>query len=297
VSRWGGGTPLKRPGEVKDKFVLTIMIVSDATGRTAEQVVRAGLAQFEDAQADVICRGGIRSRRKLSMVLKEAAQQQALVFHTLISPELRREMLEHSHRLQVDAMDLIGPVVERLAVRTGRRPDATPGFFKQFVESKKRKISAVDFTFRHDDGQHAADITEAEVVLVGASRTMKTPTALYLAYRGWFVSNVPLIAEIPPFPELLSLPPERVFCLTMDAGRLAEIRRARAASSRFPEKPYAGIRAVQRDVKYAKSLCAKHGWTEIDVSGKSVEEVAGEIVGLLQAEGAKAEPRRRRRKA
>ncbi len=122
------------------------------------------------------------------------------------------------------------------------------------------------------------------MVLVGVSRTMKTPTALYLAYKGWFAANVPIIPEIPLPPRLLSLPAERVFCLTMATGRLLELRLVRADRLEISATSYTSPQAIQREARHCRLVCADHGWQSIDVTAKSVEEVAQEIVGLLPGE-------------
>jgi len=154
---------------------------------------------------------------------------------------------------------------------------------RQLVEARSREIEAVDFAFRHDDGQNIEELDRAEVVLVGVSRSMKTPTMLYLAYRGWFAANVPIVPEI-PLPEALeAVPPEQVFGLLMNPARLVELRRVRAVQTGIPEHPYAALEAVRRELHYAGEVCRKHGWREIDVTGKSVEEVGREIIALLPA--------------
>jgi [pyruvate, water dikinase]-phosphate phosphotransferase / [pyruvate, water dikinase] kinase len=142
----------------------------------------------------------------------------------------------------------------------------------------------VDFAFHHDDGLNPDELGRAEVVLVGVSRTMKTPTMLYLAYRGWFAANVPLIPGINPPRALASFPSERVFCLTMTSAHLIELRRARAHHEAIPLEPYASIEQIRKEMEYAERQCLKHGWQRIEVTGKSVEEVAREIITLLAEE-------------
>jgi regulator of PEP synthase PpsR (kinase-PPPase family) len=268
---------------------LSILVVSDATGETAERLVRAALVQFEDARVAVERRGRVRTTPRVRGVVREAQTAGALVIHTLVSNGLRRAMLEESRLRNVDAMDLMGPLLDRLAVRLKLSPLEKPGLFKQLAEAKTREIEAVEFALRHDDGQRSEELEDAEIVLVGVSRTMKTPTTLYLAYRGWFVANVPIVPQLEPPAELLGLPPERVFCLTMAEDRLTELRRARAHSSRIPLDPYASPVKVREEILQARSLCGRVGWRVVDVTGKSVEEAAREIV-LLSARG---EPGRR----
>jgi regulator of PEP synthase PpsR (kinase-PPPase family) len=261
--------------------MLTIYVVSDATGETAERMVRSALVQFKDAPADVIRRGHVRTAKQVRAIVRKAAARDSVILHTLVSDDLRRQMLAESRSRGVDSMDLMGPVLDRLATHLELTPQEKPGLFKQLAEAKSREIEAVEFALRHDDGLHAEELGQAEVVLVGVSRTMKTPTMLYLAYRGWFAANVPLIPEIPPPPELLSLPPKRVFCLIMTASRLLELRSVRAGSFRIPTEKYASLAHVRSELLQSRRLSHDHGWREIDVTGKSVEEVAREIIVLL----------------
>jgi regulator of PEP synthase PpsR (kinase-PPPase family) len=227
-------------------------------------------------------------------IVQEAAGCESLILHTLVSDDLRRMMLDESRVHGVDAMDLMGPVLDHLATHLGLTPLEKPGLYKQLTEAKSREIEAVEFAFRHDDGQHPEDLCDAEIVLVGVSRTMKTPTTLYLAYRCWFAANVPIVPEIQPPKELLALPPERVFCLGMHPNRLQELRRVRAELFGIPEEPYASSMQIRRELDYAEQLSRHQGWALIDVTGKSPEEVAREIVVLHKDKCAVTNTMRRR---
>jgi len=261
--------------------MLTIFVVSDATGVTADRVVHAALSQFEDAHVRVLRRKHTRTPEQVRAVVREATGQNAIIVHTLVSDELRRLLLSESRLLGVDASDMLGPLLERLTNHLRLTPQEKPGLLKQLTEARSREIEAVDFAFRHDDGHNAHELCRAEVVLVGISRSMKTPTMLYLAYRGWFAANVPLIPEIPPPPQLLAVPSQRVFCLLMGSTRLRELRLARAGNEAIPAEPYASLEAIRKETRYAQQLCLEHRWRNITVTGKSVEEVSREIIALL----------------
>jgi hypothetical protein len=263
--------------------MLKIFVVSDATGETAERVVQAALVQFEGAETQIIRRGSIRSVQQITQVVGTAARQPALILHTLVSDELRRHMLSEARRHGVDSMDLMGPILDRLARHLQLTPREKPGLFQQLGEARQREIEAVEFAFRHDDGQRVDELPQAEVILVGASRTMKTPTMLYLAYRGWFAANVPLVPELPVPDSLRGYPAKRVFCLLMSPNRLLELRHARARYLDLPGEDYASMTAVRRDLRHAQRLAREFGWRTIDATGRSVEEIAQEIVMLLLA--------------
>jgi [pyruvate, water dikinase]-phosphate phosphotransferase / [pyruvate, water dikinase] kinase len=257
---------------------LTIFVVSDATGETAERVVRSALVQFGNAQAVLIRRGHVSTAEQVRAVLMEASMPNSFVLHTLVSDELRRIMLAESRNLRIDTMDLMGPVLDRLATHLGLTPAEKPGLFKQLLEVQSRHIEAVEYAFRHDDGQYPEELDKSDMVLVGVSRTMKTPTMLYLAYKGWFCANVPLVFGVPQEPMLERLPRERVYCLVMTPARLLELRRARAGYMGLPAEPYASLEAIRQEMRFAEELCSQHAWERIDVTGKSVEEVAQEIL-------------------
>ncbi len=261
--------------------MLTIFVVSDATGETADRVARSALVQFPRAEATIIRRGQVRTEGQLRAVVAEAASRESLIIHTLVSDELRGTMLAEARRHGVDALDLMGPLLDRLTYHLQASPQEKPGLFKQLAEVRTREIEAVEFAFRHDDGQHPEDLGRAEVVLVGPSRTMKTPTSLFLAYRGWFVANVPLVPGTALPPALHELPPQTVFCLTMSATRLVELRRARAAYLGIPDEPYASLPVVREELRQCQAVCSQRGWSGVDVTGKSVEEVAREVMLLL----------------
>ena len=263
--------------------MLTIFVVSDATGETAERVVRSALVQFEGADVELVRMGNVLTPHLVRQAVQAAAGKDALILHTLVSDELRRLMLAESRALGVDAMDLMGPVLGRLATHLRLTPQERPGLFRQLTEAQSREIEAVEFAFRHDDGQRVEEIGQAEVVLVGVSRTMKTPTMLYLAYRGWFCANVPIVLDVDPSVSLQTFAPERVYCLVMSPSRLAELRRVRSEHLGIPAEPYSSLDQVRREMRYAQQLAQVHKWRILDVSGKSVEEVAQEVLVSLPA--------------
>jgi regulator of PEP synthase PpsR (kinase-PPPase family) len=266
--------------------VLKILAVSDATGETAERVVRSALTQFDDAAVSVVRCGGVRTPEQVRAGVAEAALRDSLIVHTLVSDNLRKVMLQEARIHAVDAMDLMGPALDRLAFHLGISPHEKPGLLSQLTEATSRRIEAVEFAFRHDDGLHVEELEGAEIVLAGVSRTMKTPTTLYLAYGGWFAANVPIVPGIEPSPSLLAVPHDRVFCLVMSAPRLAELRRARAEHLGIPAESYASLEAVREELARSQTLCQRNGWRRIDVTGKSVEEVSREILLLGRHEAA-----------
>ncbi len=261
--------------------MLTVYVISGGTGKTAERVARAALAQFENAPINLVRRDRVRTPEQVRDIVEEATRGESIILHTFVSDDLRHVLLTEARLHDVDAMDVLGPVIDRFSHRLNLTPLERPGRSSQLVDARSREIEAVDFAFRHDDGQHADELDKAEVVLVGVSRAMKTPTMLYLAYRGWFAANVPLIPQVAPPSPLLSCPSERVFCLVMNPGRLRELRHTRANQTAIPLEPYASPKHISQELQYCERLCLEHKWRTIDVTGKSVEEVSREIIALL----------------
>jgi regulator of PEP synthase PpsR (kinase-PPPase family) len=262
-------------------MLMTIFVVSDSTGETAERVARSALVQFKDAPVVIARRGHVQTREQVAAVVHEAATRDSLIIHTLVSDEMRRVMLEESRQHGVSSLDLMGPVLDRVATQLSLTPQEKPGLFGQLVQASSRRIETMEYAFRHDDGQRADELSEAEIVLVGVSRSMKTPTMVYLAYRGWFAANVPLVPGVPPPEGLLAVPPERVFGLFMTPARLAELRRVRASHLRIGSTSYVSMEDIREELMRAQMMCIDNGWRRIDVTGKSVEEVSLEILALV----------------
>ena len=262
--------------------MLTVFVVSDATGNTAQRMIRSALVQFQDAPVRLVRHAHVCTPQQVHDVVHEARGSEAMIIHTLVSDELRLTMRTETRTHGVDVLDLMGPILERLTVHLKLVPQEQPGLFKDITEAKAREIEAVSYAFHHDDGQNMQDLDRAEVVLTGVSRSMKTPTMLYLAYRGWFSANVPLMPGVSPPKALLNLPWERVLCLTMTAEKLQQLRRVRAEEESIPLHPYAALDQIRAELSYVEDLCHKHNWQRIDVTGKSVEEVAREIIEWLE---------------
>jgi [pyruvate, water dikinase]-phosphate phosphotransferase / [pyruvate, water dikinase] kinase len=262
--------------------MLTVFVVSDATGDTGQQMVQAALTQFQDAPVRLVRRACVRTPQQVRAVVREARASKAVVFHTLVSDELRRLLRAEARTHDVDALDMMGPILERLTMHLKIAPQEKPGLFQSLAEAKSREIEAVEFAFRHDDGRNADELERAEVVLAGISRTMKTPTMLYLAYRGWFAANVPLVLTVPPPKALLEIPSDHVFCLTMALDQLQQLRRVRAEEDSIPLRSYASKEQIRAELSYMDGLRRRYGWQRVDVTGKSVEEVAREIIEILE---------------
>ena len=259
-----------------------IFAVSDATGTTSERVLRAALSQFDASQITVARYGGVRTVQQVREVVHEAELKNGFVVHTFVSEALRRVVLKEGREHNVTTIDLMGPLLARLAELLSTPPRSEPGLFDPFDPSYLQRIDAIEFTVRHDDGQNADDLSQAEIVLVGVSRTSKTPLSFYLGYRGWKVANIPIVLEIEPPKELFELPKGRVVGLTINPDRLSGLRRVRAERMGTFSKGYADLEHIHHELDYAFRLFEKRkDWPLVDVTTKSIEEAAAEIVVLL----------------
>jgi regulator of PEP synthase PpsR (kinase-PPPase family) len=260
-----------------------IYIMSDGTGQTAEQALRAALAQFRDREVSVERRAGVRSVEQARGVLEEAVKDKALVVHTIVSRELRRSILDLARLYDVETVDLMGPLLARLATRFASSPSETPGLFHELNKHYFQRIESMEFALRHDDGQRTEELDKAEIVLVGVSRTFKTPLSVYLAFRGWLVGNVPIVLDLPVPDLLFKLPEHRVFGLTTTAQRLATLRHVRHQYLGGSVGDYADPDFVRRELSYAHHLFERRpDWPVIDVTDKPIEEIAAEILGHLR---------------
>jgi len=258
-----------------------VYVVSDATGGTARRVVDAALMQFQDAVVSVEQVPGVREVAEVKKLVKQAAKIRGTIVHTLASPDLRRVMLTEGRRRHVVTIDLMGPLLSRLSETLELAPLAQPGLLVQLDESYFERIGAIDFAVRHDDGRNAEDLVRADLVLVGVSRTSKTPISIFLAYRGWRVANVPIIADMEPPPGLSRVDRGRVIALTIQAERLIKLRQVRQSRmARGLVMGYASLDYVQQELDWAELLTRRGRWPIVDVTNKSIEECAAEIIAL-----------------
>ena len=263
-------------------MMIQVYAISDATGTTAEGVVRAALTQFNDPDVSIVRLGGVRSKEEIRNIIVEAAEVSGIVVHTLVSEELRREVLNTGRSLNVTTIDLMGPLLARLSELLAVPPRAEPGLFQPFDRAYLQRIEAIDFTVRHDDGQNIDDLDRAEIVLVGISRTSKTPLSIYLAYRGWRVANVPIVLGVEPPPQLFLLPKRRVICLVIKPERLVDLRQVRVEQMGTLGWGYADLDYIKQEIMYAyQTFERRRDWPLVDVTAKPVEEAASEIVTLI----------------
>lgn len=253
-----------------------IDILSDSTGETAEKVVRAAMLQFPHSGAHIRLHTRIRSQEMVRPILERAAEGGALVVFTVVSPELREYIHALSYELKVESLDVIGSLIGKLAVFLDRTPINTPSGMLPLSEEYFRRIEAVEFTVKSDDGKEPRNFKKADIVLVGVSRTSKTPLSTLLAQRGLKIANLPLVLGVQIPPELEEAPQDRIVGLTIGLEQLVEIRKARLKQLGMNLDSSYGLKEqVREELEYAKKLFAAHpSWPVIDVTGRAIEETA-----------------------
>jgi len=266
--------------------VAEVFVISDGTGATAEMVVKAALTQFPDASVRLRRFGHIRTVEQIREIISRASQVGAPVCYTLVTLTLRREIMRAAQAHRVRVIDLMGPMMFELADVLHQSPSIRPGRFRQIAGEFSRLTDVMEFMLRHDDGKNPAGLSEADIVVVGVSRTAKTPICVYLAYRGWRAANVPIALGVDPPAELFSLSPWKIVGLTVSAERLVMLRRTRlkAMSREARHIRYADLDYVQAELSYADLIFRRPPrWPVVNVTDKSVEEAAVEIVELVRA--------------
>jgi regulator of PEP synthase PpsR (kinase-PPPase family) len=261
---------------------LPIYIVSGGTGASGEQVVHTVLAQFPDAQVPVSTMPHVRHPAQVDDVVARAKADGGTIVHTLVDGALRRLLLRRARERGVVAIDLMGPLLERLATIVGQEPLGHPGLYRRLNQAYFERIAAIDFAMVHDDGQARQGWPEAEIVLTGVSRVGKTPLSMNLAVLGWKVANVPLVPGVDPPGELLELDRRRVFGLTIDPSRLVFHRQQRRRHLGAPGlEAYTDVSAIYEELEAAVQVFRRGGFTVIDVTDRPIEASVSQIIELI----------------
>jgi hypothetical protein len=261
-----------------------IFVVSDGTGDTGAAVVQAALAQFR-SETRVRRFGGIRQATLAKRVVAEADRVGALVIFTLVDRRVAMALREEANARGVATLDVLGAAIAKLAAHLEAEPRAEPGLLHGFSDDYFKRIEAVEFAVRHDDGANLHTLSRADLVLTGISRTSKTPLCMYLAQRGYKTGNVPIVPGLDPPQALLDLDPKKVFALTIDPSLLLSIRQARVRTLGAPPyTTYADPEALIEEVRRARRIYREQGWQVVDVSGRAAEENAARILRHVEAD-------------
>ncbi|MBC8320117.1 MAG: kinase/pyrophosphorylase [Bacteroidetes bacterium] len=260
-----------------------IFIVSDGTGGTASHALKAALVQFEGIEVETYIRPVVRTKKQVLDVISEAHHIKGMIVHTMVSKKLRNLMLEQGRLHDLRTIDLMGPLLAQLSHHFADFPAEKPGIFHLLNKAYFQRIEAVEFTLRHDDGQRVDELHRADIVLLGVSRTFKTPLSVYMAYKGWLVANVPIILGMDVPDIIYKLPPDKVFCLTTFPNRLVQLRKIRDNYLGNSTGNYSDRAHIQKELNYASRIYKMQPkWSIINVTNKPIEEISSEILSILR---------------
>lgn len=260
-----------------------IYIVSDSLGETAELVVRAAESQFNGGQSTIRRIPYVMDEKTIVETVEAAKEENALIVFTLVVPELQAALIETAKELHVAYIDLMGPMIDQMALLFKKPPRKEPGLIHKLDAEYFRKVEAIEFAVKYDDGRDPRGLLRADIVLIGVSRTSKTPLSMYLAHKGFKVANVPLVPEVEPPNELFVIPSEKCIGLTIDPQQLTFIRRERLKSLGLASGAnYATMKRVLQEIEFAEKVIKKVACPTIDVSNKAVEETASIILDIIK---------------
>ncbi|MBP2637479.1 MAG: putative pyruvate, phosphate dikinase regulatory protein [Firmicutes bacterium] len=261
----------------------TVYIISDSIGETAELVVRAAASQFAGAELSFKRKPHLTSANELEAILNEAAQVGAAVVYTLVRQDLKECLETKAAELGIISVDIMYPVIAALQNITGLLPRNEPGLIRKVDKEYFAKVEAVEFAVKYDDGKDPRGLSKADLVIVGISRTSKTPLCMYLAHKGIKAANVPLVMEASLPDELFALPKNKIIGLTINPTILQEIRKQRLRIMGLStESDYVNMERISAEYEYAWTMMRKLGCTVIDVTNKSVEETAAYVLDIYR---------------
>lgn len=261
----------------------TIYVISDSLGETGEKLAHAAISQFDQENIDVIRVPFVRHPDQLRDIVKDAEKAGAIICHTIVSPELRDDLDHLASEHHVRYVDLLGPMLDAVGTIAHTRPRMKPGLIHKLDEEYFKKVEAIEFAVKYDDGKNPAGFEKADIVLIGVSRTSKTPMSMYLAHKKYKVANLPLVPEVTLPQEIFRVPPYRIIGLIIDPYKLNTIRTERMKALGFSGTAnYTDISRIEDELSYAKEVMRQLHCVVLDVSNRAIEETASRIIEIIQ---------------
>lgn len=262
---------------------LKIYVVSDSIGETAEMVARATAEQFKGTEYEIKKYPYISHEEQIKEMIEEASDNRSIVVFTTVLENLRDQIIKDCAKHKIPCVDLLAPIIKTFEECIGEKPKYEPGIIHRLDERYFRKVEAIEFAVKYDDGKDPRGIAKADVVIIGVSRTSKTPLSMYLAHKNLKVANVPLVPEVPVPEELYSVPTRKIIGLTTNPVKLEEIRQERLKALGLNNTAtYANLERILEEIDYAEGIMKRVGCPIIDVSTKAVEETANLIMEMLK---------------
>ncbi|MFZ5815180.1 MAG: pyruvate, water dikinase regulatory protein [Bacillota bacterium] len=259
-----------------------VFVVSDSVGETADLVARAALSQYGNAGVEIRRYPMVDDPTALREVVDAARQQPTLIVYTIIVPEVRQELRRLTEMWNIPAVDIMGPMLDGMSQLLGAPPRLEPGIMHRLDDDYFRRVEAVEFAVKYDDGKDPRGFLRADVVLVGVSRSSKTPVSMYLAHRRFKVANLPLVPEVSLPKELFLVPPHKVVGLRVSPEKLHQIREERVKTIGLrSDANYSNLERILLELEYAESVFKKVGCPVVDVTNKAVEETAVRVLEII----------------
>lgn len=260
-----------------------IYVISDSIGETAEFVVRAAASQFNGGDVHIRRVPYVDSKEAISEILQAAKEDSAMVAFTIVVPQLQQFLKKRAAETGVPYVDIMGPMLSALESAYERPPKMEPGLVRKLDEDYFRRVEAIEFAVKYDDGRDPRGLLRADIVLIGVSRTSKTPLSMYLAHKRLKVANVPLVPEVEPPEELFRVSHKKIIGLTIEASHLNRIRTERLkALGLTANANYANVERIQYELDFAENVMKRAGCVMINVSMKAVEETANLIYDMYR---------------
>ena len=272
----------KKRGKSKEKRIL--YLVGEGTGDTISKIARAALAQFHRENVIVKSFFLVNDEYHVKRIIRQASHDDALIAFSIVQPDLRDYLIKHAEQKSIKAIDVIGNFIIQLSLFLREKPLAIPG--RQYIldEDYFKRIEAINFSVKHDDGKLPEGLKSADIILIGLSRTGKTPLSTYLANQGWKVANVPVHPQMDTPPEIFKVDAKKVFGLIINVESLVKLREARLEQLGLePDAKYADPIKVAEEIEWSTEFFKKNKrWRIIDVSNRAIEEVAASILTAYQ---------------
>jgi [pyruvate, water dikinase]-phosphate phosphotransferase / [pyruvate, water dikinase] kinase len=262
-----------------------VYVVSDSVGETAEFVVKAVASQFNGGHVDIRRSSNVEDIEDIEDVILLVKQSHSIIAYTIVVPALKEYLDRRTKEEGIIAVDLMNPLMEAFAQKFNKKPNHQPGMMRKLDEDYFRKIEAIEFAVKYDDGRDSRGILRSDIVLIGVSRTSKTPLSMYLAHKRLKVANVPLVPEVPPPDELFEVPRSKCVGLIISPDKLNGIRKERLkALGLTSQANYASFERILEELDYAEKIMKRVGCPVINVSNKAIEETANQILDYLKSE-------------
>lgn len=268
-----------------DQNSYTIYIFSDSTGETASTMIRAALVQYSNKDVNIVRCKNVRSENQMEAIIDECFERRGMIAYTVASPSMRTKIQELASNKGIAYIDLLGPLLQTLDAYFGATSESQVGKLRVVDDQYFRRIEAIEYTVKHDDGKFTGHLDKADIILVGISRTSKTPLSIFLSHKGWKVANIPLVLDTPLPEELFKVDQRRIVGLMIDIDSLQRIRKSRL--EKFGQDTggeYASLSNISKEIEYAEKIFKQNRrWPVFNVTERALEETASEIIRVIGA--------------